>query len=433
MALGHGQVRAARLEHHRLLVGPLGDERLPGRRGTDPPVQHAQQPLAARHAAQVGAADLDDRCPAALRRRHVQVGPQGIRLVGSPRLPARHHLGRLGPGPGQEEHHQPGQAVGAERERGGDTEVAAAPAPAGPEQVAVAGRAAVADHAVRRDDLHRLQGVAGQPEGPAQHPDPAAEGEAGHAHRGAGAARHGQAARGEPVVQVDQVQAGADADRLPAAHLERVHRGHVHHEPGRAGCAGPARIAVPARPGRDRQPELPDEGQAGAHVAGAGAVRDAGRPLVVEPRVEEFLRCRVDPHPRADQLVRGQRGAERHPVIDPRAGQRGCGRVVAAAQHPRQRDGARHSPGQRQEAAPGQPRIRGEAFVCGDVDVHECSPASPPALLLPPPAGLSPGAASGPDTCTDAKYHTLVVYDHIAPAGCRCGKEFDLLKQSVYV
>ncbi len=462
MALGHGQARAARLEHHRLLVGPLGHERAPGRRGAHPGVQDAQQPLAARHAAEVGAADLDHRRRAVRGRGHVQVGPQGVRLVRRPGLPARHHPRRLRPGPGQEEQHQPGQPVSAERERGGDAEVAAATAPAGPEQVAVAGRAAAADRAVGRDDLHRLQRVTGQPVGPGQHPGPAAEGEAGHPHRRARAARHGQAMRGEPVVQVDQVQAGADPDRLPLPDLERVHRGHVHHEPGRA---GPPRVAVPAGPGRDGQPELADEGQAGTHVAGAGAVRDAGWLLPVEPRVEEFLRGRVDPHPRADQLVRGQRTAERLPVPGPRAGLGRRAPRVTAAEYPGQRDGARRHPGQRQDAAPVRPGLRilaRPAAFRGPVALPG-TPALPAPLVVAGPK-VSPrrgaearlvmlrpgfaahgcpqfprhvhprrapaGATRAPDTYTDAKYHALVVSSHGAPAGLRRGKEFDLLNQS---
>ena len=44
---------------------------------------------------------------------------------------------------------------------------------------------------------------------PGQHPEPAAQGEAGHAHCGARPARHRQALRGEPVVHVNQLQAGA--------------------------------------------------------------------------------------------------------------------------------------------------------------------------------------------------------------------------------
>ena len=215
-----------------------------------------------------------------------------------------------------------------------------------------------ADHPVGGDDPQRLQVVAAQPERAGQYPDAAAEGEAGDAHCGARPARHGQAPRGQPVVEVDQMDAGADGDR-PGADVEVVDRGDVHDQA--AVDRGPAAVAVPAGAGRHRQAEFPHEVHARAHVAGGRAVRDAGRPLGVEPRVEQFLGRRVHLAARPDQLVRGQRSPQRRPVGHARGGlwfRSSCitpadGRChQARPQRPGQRDGARGQPGHSQEPAP---------------------------------------------------------------------------------
>ena len=273
-------------------------------------------------------------------------------------------------------------------------EVAAAPALAGPEQVAVLGGRAGAGHAIRGDDLDRLEIVAGQAEGAGQHADAAAQGQPGHADGGAGPAGDGQAARGQPLVHVDEVQAGADLDRSPG-HPEGVHRGDVHDEA--AVGAGPPGVAVPAGPGGHRQPELPHEGQAGAHVPGGGAVGDAGRVQHVEPGVEEFLGRRVGPLAGADQMVRGQRPAQRLPVGRPRPGLRRrpgeraagllrAGRPQQAPGQPAgQRDRSRSHPGQGEEpaawrrplvvAVPG--RRPGVVTVLQQVAVHRAPSSAP--------------------------------------------------------
>ncbi len=232
------------------------------------------------------------------------------------------------------------------------------------------------------------------------------------------------------------MQAGADPDRLPPPDPERVHRGDVHHEPRRA---RPARVAVAAGPGRDRQPELADEGQAGAHVTGAGAVGDAGRPLPVEPRVEQLLGHRVDPHPRPDQLVGGQGAAERLPVPDPRARLRRRGRAVTPAEHPGQRDRPRCRPGQREEAAPvrtalpipgGPPQVppRPGAGACPvvirpDFAVHGCPQFRLLCSRRIPGHGSPVGATRWPGTHIQTPDITLWLGAVTARRrGLRCGK-----------
>ena len=260
-------------------------------------------------AAQVGTAHLDARDRAARGRGKVQVGPERVRGVRRPGLPGGDHPGGLRPRPGQEEQDDLPDRIGAEGERGNHAEVAATPAAAGPEQVRVLAGTTRPDLAVGRDDLQRLHVVAGQAVGAGHHPDAAAQGEAGDADRRAGPARHPAAVRRQPVVEVDQPGPRADGGGAPAD----VHPGHPGHVDDQAAGRGPARVAVPATPGRDRDAELAHEGQAGRYVVRVAAIRDAGRMQRVESRVEQPLGHGVGGLTRTDQGA-GQVVAEGGPV-----------------------------------------------------------------------------------------------------------------------
>src|SRR5215472_8381352 len=94
----------------------------------------------------------------------MHVGPQGVWLVRSPRLPAVHHASGSRPRPAQGEQDHVAEVTGAEGERGGDTEVAAAAAPACPVQAPVTGAVAghggaVSDHDVERPEIVAREAV----------------------------------------------------------------------------------------------------------------------------------------------------------------------------------------------------------------------------------------------------------------------------------
>ena len=206
-----------------------------------------------------------------------------------------------------------------ERERGHHAEVPAAAPLAGPEQVSVMVRVGGGgEHrAVRRDDLQRLEVVAGQAVGPGGYPDAAAERQAGDADRRAGAG-HRTALGREAVVEVDQPGARADGGAR-AGHGDRLQVTDVDDQPARARPAG---VAVPAGARGERHAELADERQARRHVVRVPHVGDARRALAVEPRVEEQARGPVAGVTRTDQRA-CQVPAEGGPVGRDLAGRAG--------------------------------------------------------------------------------------------------------------
>ncbi len=127
--------------------------------------------------------------------------------------------------------------------------------------------------AVGEDDIERPQIVAGQAIDPGEHADAAAEGQTGDTDCRARPAGDGLAVRCEPAVEVDQVEAGTHRYGV-GAETHRVHFGDVDDEA--VGDAGPAAVAVTARPHADREFEPGDEAQAGGHVGVSLAVGDAG-------------------------------------------------------------------------------------------------------------------------------------------------------------
>ena len=251
----------------------------------------------------------------------MQVGPELVRPVRRPGLPARHHPRRLRPRPGQVEGARRRRRRGPERERGDHAEVPAAAALTGPEQVAVLLRAGVdvQHRSVGGDDLHLLQAVAGQTVGPRGHADAAAERQPGDADGRAGPARHRPVLGRQRVVEVDQPGAGAD-HRGRAGHGHGPEVLHVDDQP--AGVAGVAAVAVPAGPGGERDLELAHERDARRHVVRALHVGDAGRALPVEPRVEQQAVGVVGGLARPDQGP-GQIAGERGPVGWRRPGRTG--------------------------------------------------------------------------------------------------------------
>ncbi len=206
-----------------------------------------------------------------------------------------------------------GQVVRAEIERRDDAEVAAATALAGPVKVAVrVAGVAGEDAPVGGHDLYLLDRVGGEPERAGEHPDAAAERQAGDADRGAGAAGYRLPVRVQAVVEVDQVDARAAADAVAAVVAEPADLGYVDDEP--VMDAGPAFVAVPARPGPHRQFERAGEVDALGDVGRLFAVRHPGRIDVVEERVIEQLRGAVAALPGPQQLVGRQAAAQRVPV-----------------------------------------------------------------------------------------------------------------------
>ena len=241
----------------------------------------------------------------------MQVGPQGIGLVRRPGLPGADYAAGLRPRPAQEEQDHIRQVVGAERERCRDGEVPAAAASAGPVQRLVASWTARQGAAVSRDDLKRPQVVRGQTVDPGQHADPAAERQSGDADGGAGAAWHSFAVCGQPAVEVDEVDAGPNGDGAgPERH--RVHLGYIEDQAARD--AGPAAVAMAARPHPDREAELRHEAQAQGDVSGRLAISDARRLQRVVLRGEQFVRLDVAGLPRLIQPVSGKLIAKRVPV-----------------------------------------------------------------------------------------------------------------------
>ncbi len=168
---------------------------------------------------------------------------------------------------------------------------------------------------VRRDDLQALQIVAGQAVGPGSHPDAAAQGQPGDAHRGADTARDRAALGREALIEVDEPGARADRRGRPA-HGDRGEVADVDDQPARPRPAG---VAVAAGTGGERDAELAGERQARRHVGRIIHVGDRGRLQHVEPGIEQQLGGRVTgvtgPDQRACQVL-GERG----PVRRGRAG-----------------------------------------------------------------------------------------------------------------
>ena len=262
------------------------------------------------HRADEAAADADGRRAAEVGGQ-VHVGPQRVGLVRRPRLPALHHVPGVRPSPAEAEQDQLAQVVSAERERGGDAEVTAAAASAGPVQAPVAVVATGRGGAVGEHDVERPEIVARQSVDAGQHADAAAESQAGDADGRAGPAGHGPAARCQPAVEVDQVDAGADGDCVgPEAH--RVHFGDVDDQA--AGDAGPAAVAMAARPGADRELNLVTKLMQAATSALRLAVGDAGRLQRVELRAEQLLGEVVAGLAGPQELMGGQLPPQRVPV-----------------------------------------------------------------------------------------------------------------------
>jgi hypothetical protein len=201
--------------------------------------------------------------------------------------------------------------MSSEGERCGDAEAAAAAPAAGPVQVGVAARRAGPRDAVGRHDIKGPEIVTGQAVEPAQGADPAAEGEPGDSHRRAGAAWHRLALRGQAAVEVDEVDAGADGDRV-GPELHRVHFRDVEDEP--VADAGPAPVAVAAGAHPDGQLELDHERDAGRDVGVALAVGNARRLQRVPLRAEELFGEVVAGLAWQVQLAGGQLLAQRVPV-----------------------------------------------------------------------------------------------------------------------
>ena len=357
LALRDGQVAAACLIEHRRQVRRL--EGLAGRLRPDSRVKLVQQPGGIARAAQERAPDLDgERRRGAGRRRQVQVRPELVALIGRPRLPPRQHPCHLRPRPGQEEQRHRRQPVRAEGQRGGHAEVAAAAAPGRPEQVRVPLGVAVTHLAVRGDDLHGLQVVAGQAERAAKYADAAAQGEPGDADRRAGAARDGQAAVGELGIEIDQADAGAHDDGAAV----RPERGQLRHVHDQAAGGRPARVTVPAGPGRDGHREPAREGEARTDVIRTAAVRDAGRPQVIEARVEQQPRTAVSLLARADQRGGRQVAAECRPV------RRGRPRMRPVAVRGTARCGAGRPGAARPPRSPGPGRLDDGGYRPGTAD-----------------------------------------------------------------
>ena len=309
-----------------------------------------------------------------------------------PGLPARDDPGRLRPRPGQEEQDDVPGRVGAERERGDHAEVAAAAPAAGPEQVRVGAGAGRPDLAVSGDDLQRLNVVAGQPVGPGDHADAAAERQPGDADRRARTAGHRAAVGREPAVEVDEPGPGADG-RGAAADAHAGHPGHVHDQ---AAGRRPARVAVAAAPGGHRDAVTAGEGQAGGYVVRITAVGDPGRVQRVKARVEQLLGGGVAGLARPDQRpgqVPGQRGpvggGRRAAARWRRAAVADAGALVeAGARPPRARWRARctptaaRPPGGRREPEERAPPGRRAAWISG------FGHGGPPSLRIRPRRGV---------------------------------------------
>src|SRR6185437_6286758 len=234
-----------------------------------------------------------------------------MRTVRCPGLPGADHIARYRKRPLHEEHDKPAQLVRAQRERRRHAEVAATAAFAGPEQVGVLRSVAGPHRAVGGDDLQRFDRVAGEAELAGQHSDAAAEREPGQADRWARAAGNGQAVGGEVLVQVDQVEAGADRDRA-VPDPEVADLADIDDKP--AVEARPARVAVPTRSDAEAKLKLHDEGQAGAHVGGVAAVRDARGVQEVKARIEKLVRERIGTVAGTAERAGRQLPAQRRPV-----------------------------------------------------------------------------------------------------------------------
>ena len=153
-----------------------------------------------------------------------------------------------------------------------DSEVAAATAPAGPEEVAVLRRVAGEELSRGGDDLQAFDVVAGQAERTRREADAAAERQARDADCRAGAGRDRYAVRIELRVDVDQLRAGADHGALPAGgDVDLAQAADVDDHAGRRRVAA---VAVPTRAGDDMDAVLAGPEQRLLDVAGVRAVDD---------------------------------------------------------------------------------------------------------------------------------------------------------------
>src|SRR5205085_251840 len=118
-----------------------------------------------------------------------------------------------------------------EIERGRDPEVAAAPAPACPEQVVVVRGVGRDEATVGRHEFHASQRVARETVPARHHADATPGREAGDADRRTRAARDRNAPSIEVRVQVDETGTGSDRGSV-ADDGDRAHRGYVDDEPG---------------------------------------------------------------------------------------------------------------------------------------------------------------------------------------------------------
>ena len=219
------------------------------------------------------------------RGRQVQVRPERVGGVRRPGLPGGDHLGRLRPGPGQEEEHRRRGGHGAEVEIGGDAEVAAAAAAAGPVEVASAAVGAGGQRpAVRRDDVQRLPACRRSARRPGRSRRRRRRGPGRRCRR---SGRSRRARRGPwPPGRCRSRSAGCPRPRSrscrrPGTPL-RFSTSMI--RPVLDRVAG---VAVPAGAGGELDAELADERQAGRHVVRVLHVGDPGRVAPVEPRVEQ--------------------------------------------------------------------------------------------------------------------------------------------------
>jgi hypothetical protein len=173
------------------------------------------------------------------------------------------------------------QAVG---ERGGDAEVAAAPAQ-GPEQVRVRGRVDLEHLAGRGHELDAEQVVGRQAVLGHQPAEPAAERKAGDACRRDGAPGHCQAMGTGCRVELGP-RSPALGGEGGALGIDRDvgHVGEADHQP--AVGDGASRDVVPAAAYRDLDPRATCEGERGDHVAGRSGADDDPRAAVDEAVVD---------------------------------------------------------------------------------------------------------------------------------------------------
>ena len=233
---------------------------------------------------------------------------------------------RLRPGPGGEEVRGAAHGRDLQRQARDDAELAAAPAAEGPEQVGVVARVDGAQPSVGGDHRQGHHVVAGEAELPAGQAVPAALGEAGDAHVGAGAGGDRAARGGQLGVDVDQLGAGADDDRAARpSEGDRADAAQVELHAAAGGRVAGVRVAAGARDERDAGAGRPAHGR--AHVGDVGRPRDGERAqavvaLVVDQAAQRRSRRRRGCGPGRAWRWRAAAGGRR------RRG--GCGRRRAA-------------------------------------------------------------------------------------------------------